>query len=95
MQNFNWQRTDLIDESEEVVVHQTKEQKEKLEQSSGIQIEDRNAGRVKITDVLVDAEGEKQIGKKVEIINIGEHVAKEAKAILKNTTKWQNIRNRA
>ena len=64
MQNFNWQRTDLIDESEEVVVHQTKEQKEKLEQSSGIQIEDRNAGRVKITDVLVDAEGEKQIGKK-------------------------------
>ena len=26
----------------------------------------------------------KQIGKKVEIINIGEHVAKEAKAILKN-----------
>ena len=48
MQNFNWQRTDLIDESEEVVVHQTKEQKEKLEQSSGIQIEDRNAGRVKL-----------------------------------------------
>ncbi|WP_445477840.1 GPR endopeptidase [Lysinibacillus irui] len=64
MENFNWQRTDLIDESEEVVVHQTKEQKEKLEQSSGIQIVDRNAGRVKITDVLVDAEGEKQIGKK-------------------------------
>lgn len=64
MQNFNWQRTDLIDESEEVVVHQTKEQKEKLEQSSGIQIEDRNAGRVKITDVRVDAEGEKQIGQK-------------------------------
>ena len=27
MQNFNWQRTDLIDESEEVVLHQTKEQK--------------------------------------------------------------------
>lgn len=27
MENFNWQRTDLIDESEEVVVHQTKEQK--------------------------------------------------------------------
>lgn len=30
MQNFNWQRTDLIDESEEVVVHQTKEQKKSL-----------------------------------------------------------------
>lgn len=64
MQNFNWYRTDLIDESEEVVVHQTKEQKEKLKQSSGVQIEDRTAGRVKITDVLVDGEGEKQIGKK-------------------------------
>lgn len=64
MQNFNWQRTDLIDESEEVVLHQTKEQKDTLKESSGIQIEDINAGRVKITDVLVDAEGEKQIGKK-------------------------------
>ncbi|MFJ8512685.1 GPR endopeptidase [Lysinibacillus xylanilyticus] len=64
MQNFNWQRTDLIDESEEVVLHQTKEQKDKLKESSGIQIEDRNTGRVKITDVLVNAEGEKQIGKK-------------------------------
>jgi len=64
MQNLNWQRTDLIDESEEVVLHQTKEQKDTLEQSSGIQIEDRTAGRVKITDVLVDSEGEKQIGKK-------------------------------
>lgn len=64
MQNLNWQRTDLIDESEEVVLHQTKEQKDTLEQSSGIQIEDRTAGRVKITDVLVDSEGEKKIGKK-------------------------------
>lgn len=64
MQNFNWQRTDLIDESEEVVLHRTKEQKDKLKESSGIQIEDLTAGRVKITDVLVDPEGEKQIGKK-------------------------------
>ncbi|UPW82067.1 GPR endopeptidase [Lysinibacillus sp. Ag94] len=64
MQNFNWQRTDLIDESEEVVLHRTKEQKDKLKESSGIQIEEQSAGRVKITDVLVDAEGEKQIGKK-------------------------------
>jgi len=64
MQNYNWQRTDLIDESEEVVLHRTKEQKDKLKESSGIQIEEQSAGRVKITDVLVDAEGEKQIGKK-------------------------------
>ncbi|QDP99463.1 GPR endopeptidase [Lysinibacillus fusiformis] len=64
MQNLNWQRTDLIDESDEVVLHQTREQKETLEQSSGVQVEDRNAGRVKITDVQVNPEGEKQIGKK-------------------------------
>ncbi|MDD1503601.1 GPR endopeptidase [Lysinibacillus sp. CNPSo 3705] len=64
MQNYNWQRTDLIDESEEVVLHRTKEQKDKLKESSGIQIEEQSAGRVKITDVLVDPEGEKQIGKK-------------------------------
>lgn len=64
MQNLNWQRTDLIDESEEVVLHQTKEQKDTLKQSSGIQIEDRTAGRVKITDVQVDADGEQQIGKR-------------------------------
>jgi len=64
MQNLNWQRTDLIDESEEVVLHQTKEQKETLEEKRGVQIEDRNTGRVKITDVLVNADGEKQIGKK-------------------------------
>ncbi|MFJ7732663.1 GPR endopeptidase [Lysinibacillus sp. NPDC097231] len=81
MQNLNWQRTDLIDESEEVVLHQTKEQKETLEQSNGVQIEDRNAGRVKITDVLVSAEGEKQIGKKkgqyitlsVPTLNLNDH----------------------
>lgn len=48
MQNLNWQRTDLIDESDEVVLHQTREQKETLEQSSGVQVEDRNAGRVKL-----------------------------------------------
>ncbi|GLC88541.1 GPR endopeptidase [Lysinibacillus piscis] len=64
MQNVNWQRTDLVDEAEEVVLHQTKEQKDKLEQASGVQIEDRHVGRVKITDVRVDATGEKGIGKK-------------------------------
>ncbi|MFJ7949999.1 GPR endopeptidase [Lysinibacillus sp. NPDC096418] len=64
MQKLNWQRTDLIDESEEIVLHQTKEQKDTLKQSSGVHIEDQTEGRVKITHVQVNDEGEKQIGKK-------------------------------
>ena len=31
MQEIIWNRTDLIDETEEVVQHQTKQQKEKLD----------------------------------------------------------------
>ena len=64
MQKLNWQRTDLIDESEEIVLHQTKEQKDTLKQTSGVHIEDQTEGRVKITDVQVNDEGEKSIGKK-------------------------------
>lgn len=64
MQKINWQRTDLIDESDEIVLHQTKKQKDTLEQTSGVHIEDLTKGRVKITDVRVNEEGEKSIGKK-------------------------------
>lgn len=64
MQKLNWQRTDLIDESEEIVLHQTKEQKDTLKETSGIQIEDQAEGRVKITHVRVNDEGEQRIGKK-------------------------------
>lgn len=64
MSEIQWNRTDLIDETEEVVVHQTKQQKEKLQQSSGIEVEESREGRVLITKVTVDATGEQQIGKK-------------------------------
>lgn len=64
MTEVNWSRTDLIDETEEVVAHQTKQQKEKLEDSSGVAIEEFTENRVKVTRVIVDKNGEEQIGKK-------------------------------
>ena len=64
MKNIEWNRTDLIDESEEVVLHQTAQQKETLDQSRGIEIEEWQEKRVKITKVNVNALGEEQIGKK-------------------------------
>lgn len=64
MVEVNWSRTDLIDEADEVVQHQTKQQKEKLEESSGVQIDEFQENRVKITKVTVDKIGEEKIGKK-------------------------------
>lgn len=64
MNNKAWNRTDLIDEAEEVVLHQTSEQKEKLQQKSGVTIEEWQENRVKITKVHVSESGEEQIGKK-------------------------------
>lgn len=61
---MNWSRTDLIDESEEIVLHQTREQKEKLEDTSGVKIDDSKYGRVHVTDVKVNEDGENRIGKK-------------------------------
>ncbi|MFY3790996.1 GPR endopeptidase [Ureibacillus sp. MALMAid1270] len=60
----NWSRTDLIDEAEEVVEHRTKQQKEKLEDTSGVVIEEFNENRVKVTKVTVDERGQEEIGKK-------------------------------
>ncbi|HWK24392.1 MAG TPA: GPR endopeptidase [Ureibacillus sp.] len=64
MIEVNWSRTDLIDESTEVVQHQTKQQKNRLKQSSGVSIDEFNEGRVKVTKVIVDEQGQEQIGKK-------------------------------
>ncbi|TSI03302.1 GPR endopeptidase [Lysinibacillus sp. BW-2-10] len=64
MIEVNWSRTDLIDESQEVVEHQTRQQKEKLEESNGVSIEEFKDGRVKVTKVEVDKSGQEQIGKK-------------------------------
>ncbi|QBK26293.1 GPR endopeptidase [Ureibacillus thermophilus] len=64
MQEINWTRTDLIDETEEVVQHQTKQQKEKLDDSEGVLFEEFNENRVKVTKVTVSKEGSEEIGKK-------------------------------
>lgn len=64
MEEINWIRTDLIDETEEVVQHQTKEQKEKLDDTKGVIFEEFNENRVKITKVIVNKNGTEEIGKK-------------------------------
>lgn len=64
MNNKLWNRTDLIDEAEEVVLHQTRQQKEKLQDDGGVRIEEWQENRVKITKVSVSELGEEQIGKK-------------------------------
>lgn len=64
MNNKSWNRTDLIDEAEEVVLHQTSEQKENLQKNDGVMIEEWLENRVKITKVQVSELGEEQIGKK-------------------------------
>lgn len=64
MQEINWNRTDLIDETEEVVQHQTRQQKEQLDDSEGVRFEEFNEKRVKVTKVTVNSEGAEEIGKK-------------------------------
>lgn len=64
MEKINWNRTDLIDEAEEVVLHQTKSQKSELEEDRGVQFDELQQSRVKITKVQVNALGEQQINKK-------------------------------
>lgn len=64
MRKIEWNRTDLIDESEEVVLHQTREQKEQLRRDKGVHMEESQQKRVKITKVEVNKIGEEQIGKK-------------------------------
>ncbi len=59
-----WGRTDLLDESDEMVKHRTKKQKETLKDSEGIKLEETRDGAVLITSIEVDEEGEKNIGKK-------------------------------
>ena len=46
MEKINWNRTDLIDEAEEVVLHQTKKQKSELEEDRGVNFEERQQNRV-------------------------------------------------
>lgn len=64
MEGFDFYRTDLLVESEEMVRHRTEEEKEKLERSKGIQFKESKIGRIEVTEVTVDANGEEKIGKK-------------------------------
>jgi spore protease len=64
MEKLNFYRTDLLDESEEMVRHRTETEKDKLSESRGISFNESRTGRVRLTSVKVDSEGEKRIGKK-------------------------------
>ena len=63
MKTTNWRRTDLIDETDEVVVHKTKEQKETLEHTDGVVFKEKQFKRVKITKVTVDEDGAREVQK--------------------------------
>lgn len=64
METYDFYRTDLVDESEEMVRHRTSKEKDKLESAEGIIFQDSRVGRVLLTEVTVDEVGEKRIGKK-------------------------------
>lgn len=59
-----WGRTDLLDESDEMVKHRTKKEKDTLAKSDGIKFDESREGAVLITSIEVDENGEKEIGKK-------------------------------
>ncbi|MDV6377961.1 GPR endopeptidase [Sporosarcina sp. GW1-11] len=63
MSEINYYRTDLIDESDEFVRHQSAGEEKALKKKSGIEVEEQTLGRIKATTVKVDAEGEEEIGK--------------------------------
>ena len=64
MEPYDFYRTDLVDESEEMVRHRTESEKNRLKSEEGIIFEESKAGRVLLTEVTVDETGEKRIGKK-------------------------------
>lgn len=64
MTTYDFYRTDLLDESEEMVRHRTATEKNRLEEANGVSFGESRLGRVIVTSVTVDAEGEKRIGKK-------------------------------
>ncbi|KAA0965420.1 GPR endopeptidase [Sporosarcina sp. ANT_H38] len=64
MEKYDLYRTDLLDESEEMVRHRTENDKNRLKESDGVSFGENRLGRVIVTSVKVDAQGEKKIGKK-------------------------------
>lgn len=59
-----WGRTDLLDESDEMVKHRTGGEKNTLKKSEGITFDENREGAVLITSIEVNEEGEKKLGKK-------------------------------
>lgn len=64
MKKFDFYRTDLLVESEEMVRHQTEAEKDQLEEAKGVIFNESTSGRILITEVKVDEVGEERIGKK-------------------------------
>lgn len=64
METNDFYRTDLLVETEEMVRHQKDSEKDKLKESKGISFDESRKGRLIVTEVKVDEEGEKRIGKK-------------------------------
>lgn len=64
MEKLNFFRTDLLVEHEEMVRHRTEQEKETLKKSNGVLFDEQRKGRVIVTSVTIDTEGEKRIGKK-------------------------------
>lgn len=64
METYDFYRTDLVDESEEMVRHRTTSEKNRLKSEEGIQFKESRIGRVVLTNVTVDSEGAERIGKK-------------------------------
>lgn len=64
MGKFDFYRTDLLVESEEMVRHRTEAEKDKLDESKGIIFNESREGRILVTEVKVNEEGEKRIGKR-------------------------------
>lgn len=64
MDSYDFYRTDLLVETEEVVQHKTAKEKNVLEESKGIIFDESRSGPIIVTEVKVDEIGEERIGKK-------------------------------
>lgn len=64
MDSMDFYRTDLVVEHEEMVKHASAEEKEVLEEATGVDFQEMREGLFHITKVTIDEEGEERIGKK-------------------------------
>ena len=64
MEKFDFYRTDLLVESEEMVRHRTESEKDRLEEAKGVIFNETRSGRIIVTEVKIDEVGEERIGKK-------------------------------